>query len=425
MAENGLVSNSGFRRAQWRILLATMFCYLFYYTGRHTFGFAASGIEHEFSLTKTQIGWFGAVLLWCYAIGQAVNGNLADKFGGRRMMSLGALISCGLNWFVSFGSSFTRLLIPWGANGFAQSMGWAPGSRVLSNWWSHTERGKVYGLYTFAAGMSSILAFVTSIVVVRYGLDWRWIFRLPVLLLLVGGAVYYLAVRDRPKDLGFSEIPPDDDPATLPSPSTQEQENHTAETSIHRYRAALSNGRFLLACIVIGFQSVSRYGLIFWVPIHILGRDWKQSAGTAWISVALPVGMAAGALTSGYISDRLFNAKRSPVIALFLTLAAAASLSMYAIPRDHWLGIFILFLCGFFVYGPQSTLWALCPDLMGRQRAGTATGVMNTFAYAFAGCGEPLIGYVIETFNDNTALVFPMVAGCCLLGAILAIFIRR
>ena len=161
--------DEAFRRTQWRVLLATMFCYLFYYTGRHTFGFAIPGIQEELGLSKTQLGWISAALLWCYAIGQAINGNLADKFGGRRMMSLGALISCGLNWVVSFGSSFVHLLIPWGANGFAQSMGWAPGSRVLSNWWSHTERGKIYGLYTFAAGMSSILAFVTSIVVVTAG----------------------------------------------------------------------------------------------------------------------------------------------------------------------------------------------------------------------------------------------------------------
>ena len=33
----------------------------------------------------------------------------------------------------------------------------------------------------------------------------------------------------------------------------------------------------------------------------------------------------------------------------------------------------------------------VCPDLVGRKRAGTATGVMNFFAYLFAGLGEPLV----------------------------------
>ena len=41
---------TGFRRAQWRMLLAAMFCYLFFYTGRQTFGFAIPGIQAEFGV---------------------------------------------------------------------------------------------------------------------------------------------------------------------------------------------------------------------------------------------------------------------------------------------------------------------------------------------------------------------------------------
>src|ERR1700694_4170271 len=79
-----------FRRAQWRMLLAAMFCYLFFYTGRQTFGFAIPGIQAEFGVSKAALGWDSAALLWCYAIGQAINGNLGDKFGGRRVLSAGA-----------------------------------------------------------------------------------------------------------------------------------------------------------------------------------------------------------------------------------------------------------------------------------------------------------------------------------------------
>ena len=75
-------------------------------------------------------------MLWAYAIGQAINGNLADKFGGRRIMTLGAVLSCGANWVTSFASGFVGLILPWGINGYFQALGWAPGSRLISNWWS-------------------------------------------------------------------------------------------------------------------------------------------------------------------------------------------------------------------------------------------------------------------------------------------------
>ena len=407
-----------FRAAQWRILLATMFCYLFYYTGRQTFGFAIPGIQRDLGLSKTTLGWISAALLWAYAIGQSINGNLGDKFGGRRLMSLGAVLSCVLNWITSFGTNFMGLILPWAANGYAQSMGWAPGSRVLSNWWAHSERGKVYGAYVFAAGLSSVLAFTTSTLILELGLSWRWIFRLPVILLIIGGVSYYLVVRDRPADLGFGALSGDNEES-----ETLENPRASSETSWDRYRYVLSDFRFLAASVSIGFQNLARYGLLIWVPVHFLGEDWESSS-TKWVSIALPIGMALGAMASGWLSDYFFNSNRSRVIGLFMSLAACCSLTMFLLPRDHPLSIPMLFLTGFFAYGPQSAYWALCPDLLGQQRAGTGTGVMNTFAYTFAGFGEPLIGWMIESSND-TALVFALVAISCLIGALISLFIKR
>ena len=44
----------------------------------------------------------------------------------------------------------------------------------------------------------------TSTIILDLDLGWRWIFRLPVLLLLVGGLGYFVVVRDRPQELGFA-----------------------------------------------------------------------------------------------------------------------------------------------------------------------------------------------------------------------------
>ncbi|PLT97111.1 MFS transporter [Sinorhizobium medicae] len=418
-------TDSGFRRAQWRMLLAAMFCYLFFYTGRQTFGFAIPGIQAEFGVTKETLGWVSAVMLWCYAIGQAINGNLGDKFGGRRVMTAGAILSCAMNWATSFAGGVVSLGVLWGANGYFQALGWAPGSRLLSNWWGRHERGKVFGCYVFAAGLASVLSFVTSLIVVHHlQMDWRWIFRLPVLLLLIGGITFYLVARERPEDLGYAS--PHDD-------AVDEEAARVAddETSFERYKGVLKNWRLLVGGLAIGFQNAARYGLLVWVPVHFLGSNWaKASADTAiidpkWISVALPVGMALGAATNGWVSDRLFNSKRYLAIVLYMALAAITSLYMYTIPTaEVHKGLVVLFLCGFFVYGPQSSFWALCPDLVGHKRAGTAIGVMNFFAYFFAGLGEPLIGGFMDSHGD-TSLVFLIVAIASAISATVALFIRR
>lgn len=421
-----LTATTPFRVAQWRMLLAAMFCYLFFYTGRQTFGFAIPGIQAEFGLSKETLGWASSAMLWMYAIGQAINGNLADKFGGRRIMSLGAVLSCGANWVTSFAGGFLSLVLPWGVNGYFQALGWAPGSRLLSNWWGAAERGKVYGFYVFAAGCASVLSYVTSVVVIDVlHLEWRWIFRLPVLLMLAGGIVFYLVARERPQDMGFEPLA--DTGVANAADRGNEADHRDQETSRQRYLAVLKNPRLLVAAVSLGFQNAARYGLIVWVPVHFLGANWQKGDSfidPKWITVALPVGMAVGALSNGWVSDRLFGSKRYLAIMLYMVLGALTSLWMWSLPAHSAMGLLALFLCGFFVYGPASSFWALCPDLVGARRAGTATGIMNFSSYLFAGLAEPLIGRMLDT-TGNTSLIFIVVTTACACSALVALFVRR
>lgn len=411
-------SNSGFRKAQWQMLFAVMFCYLFYYTGRQNFGWAIQGIGLEFDITKQHIGWAGAAMLWAYGIGQFINGNMADKYGARRMMVIGGVLSVFMNWATSFATTYWMIVLFWALNGFSQSLGWAPGSRLINNWWGKKERGKAFGFYVFAAASSSILIFLLAIVMLDiYDLDWRWLFRLPVLLLLLGCAVFYYVVRDKPEDLGYK-------PLEEKISAANGKEEAQKESSRDRYKMVFKNKKFILACISIGFQNTARYGLLVWVPLYYLGTDIKSSPNL-WIALALPIGMALGTIFFGQLSDRVFKSNRSRPIAISMFLAGLVVLMAYLVPKDNTLGgLILMFLAGFLVYGPQSCYWPLSPDLLGVKRSGTGVGVMNTFAYGFAGAGEPFIGYMADaTGQDN--IVFVVTAVLCFLSAIVILFVRR
>ena len=199
------------------------------------------------------------------------------------------------------------------------------------------------------------------------------------------------------------------------------------ESSTQRYLAVLKNPRLLVAALSLGFQNAARYGLIVWVPVHFLGADWQKGQSfidPKWITIALPVGMAVGALSNGWVSDRLFGSKRYRAIMLYMVLGALTSLWMWSLPAHSSIGLLALFLCGFFVYGPASSFWALCPDLVGARRAGTATGIMNFSSYLFAGLAEPLIGRMLDT-TGNTSLIFIVVTTACVCSAVVALFVRR
>ena len=404
-----------FRRAQWRILLLVMFCYLFLYTGRQNFAFAAKGMQEELGLSATQLGLFNAVLLAAYGLGQVVNGNLSDMLSARHMVAVAAVLSFALNWGVGLSHSLLLAVVCWGANGYVQSAAWPALSRTLHHWWPQHERGKAMGFVLLAAGFSSSLTFLLCILVVG-SLDWRWVFRLPVGLLLLGGAVFFGWARNSPEDDGFPALPPE---------RTEGADAARGESSLARYGQVLRNGRFLLACGSIGCESIARWGLLQWVPLYVLGPTWRQDPTGLWLTMALPLGMAAGALSAGLVADRWFPERRGRLVLWMLTAGALACLLLpQALAMSKLAGMLVLGLAGFLVFGPQSTYWVLCPLLVGRERAGTATGLMDAAAYGSAALGQLLIGWTIDV-TQSAASAFVVIAAVCLLGAVAIIPVRR
>jgi len=395
---------SAFRRAQWRILLATSFCYLFYYTGRQNFGWAITGLRDDLGLSNAQLGWITGAGLVCYGAGQVVSGYLGDRLGGRRMVTLGALASCGLNWVTSFGRGFWSLALPWALNGYAQSMGFAPASRLIASWWGAGERGRAFGVFTFAAGFSSVVTFAGAIWILGR-LSWPWLFRLPVLLLPVGGLVFYALARDHPGELGF------------PTPAGPEPRD-SPQALREGFRMLVADRRFLVASLGFGFTNWARLGLLAWVPVHFLGPTWKTDPAGVWVTIALPVGMALGALTAGYAADRFAGGQHTRLIAGSLTLASAAALTLTAVPHEALgLGIVLLFLGGFCVFGPIASFTALAAERLDRRFVGTGVGVLNAVGYAVAALGDPIMGTVIDR-SGRTASVFVVTAVVCLAGAV-------
>jgi OPA family glycerol-3-phosphate transporter-like MFS transporter len=139
--------------------------------------------------------------------------------------------------------------------------------------------------------------------------------------------------------------------------------------------------------------------------------------------------MGLGAVAGGYFSDRWFLSRRAVVVALFLGISAACFLVMRANPvvagGDQRLGIALLFLTGFFVYGAQGPLWAICPDLVGREHSGTALGIMDALAYGGAAAQGPLLGYIVSRQDAGYSALFLTLAIVTAAGGVLALLSSR
>lgn len=392
---------------RWKMLLLTMFCYLFFYTGRHNFGWAAKQLAATLHISYEKVGWISFAMLIGYAAGQLINGNLADRLSPKHMIAAGGLLSVTANILISFSSSFTAVLVLWTLNGYFQSMAWAAGSRIISNWWRTENKGMAFGMYTMAAGTSSIITYLFSMMLMGEG--WRNIFRIPVLFLAGAIVIFFIFVRNKPADLGLEE---------------EEVYDGSKPGMKQSYKTVLSNKRFLIVCLSIGFQSMARYGLIFWIPLYFISKESAAAPSQIWISLLLPIGMAIGAISFGFISDKLFQADRIKSITLGMGACAVISLVLYLFHLQSPAVICVLvFLAGFTSYGPQANFWPLSPELLGHEYVGTGVGIMNMCAYLFAALGEPLMGRLID-ITGNKAVIFLAVALIALLSAVTIQFVN-
>lgn len=394
---------------KYKMLFITMFCYLFFYTGRHNFGWATKAMSEDLGISYSYIGWISFSMLIGYSIGQFINGNLADHFSPRLMIPIGAYLSIACNIGISFAYSAPVILVLWFFNGLFQSMAWAPGGKIITNWFESKEQNKAFGFYTMAAGLSSVVTFLISIVLTSFDMEWRMLFRVPVLFLFVSATIFLIFIKASPVEQNVQK---------LQSPKRTFSEFKSS------YVEVLGNVTFLRLCISFGLESMARYGLIFWVPVHFLGKNWKENPSFLWVTFLLPLGMAIGAISFGQMAERFFkNNFRSITFGMFVCAILSFSLYTFTSGNLFIIGI-LLILCGFFVYGPQANFWALCPQIMGKDKTGTAIGIMNMFGYLCAAMIEPILGGIIGHTQD-TSFLFIIIGVICLGASINTILIKK
>ncbi len=399
-----------FHRWKWRVLLAFAFFYLFLYLGRFNFWPVAPLVKEELSLTHFEIGLINALLLWGFGLGDLVHGRLAEAYGLRLWVLLGALLTVVFNWVVSFGTTTMSIAIPWGINGFVNAACWAPGISMISQWWPRRERGMAMGIVgTATGGAMLIMWWITGWVGIEFG--WRAAFRYPPLLILLMGLAFYFLSRDRPADVGLPEYLEEDEVSAKPEAVSEEQLR-----GFGPYRELLSNSRFHLASHVKGLENVVRYGLTTWVPIYYFEVGGLSIESTILLTVLLPVGYLVAPPVSGIISDRLLNSARRPMVIASCLISTGALIGIaFAPPSNVYLGAALLLIGGVSMgLSPMSTV---AIDMAGRRMAGTAAGLLDAHGYAYAGMQAIIFSLVLDMAGSPWPIVFLAMAGTRVLSA--------
>ncbi len=396
------------------VVTGTFLLSVLLYVDRVCISTAKGPITKELGLTDTQFGWVLSAFAIGYALFQTPSGMLADKIGGRKILTAIVVLWSVFTGLTALAWNYASLLVIRALFGAGEAGAFPGMARAVYSWIPVGERGLVKGINFSGSRLGAAFALPVLATAVE-SLGWKHTF----LALLAIGCVWSIAwwrwFRDEPAD----------------HPSITAAE--VAYIVAHRQAGAdtapagrLPIGQMLrstglwLMMIQYLFANFTTFFCLTWLYPHVK-TTYGLNAADAGLYAMIPLlGGAAGNVFSGWLVDRIYASGRPalsrklPAIAGFLLTAVGLVVSV----QQHSVGpvIFWLSLAVFGVDMILSPSWSFCIDIGGKH-AGQVSGTMN-----MAGnIGSAIIGPAFPAllaWSGSADVFFYLVAACSVVAAV-------
>ncbi len=394
-------------RWQMAIFAVTWLAYAAFYLTRKNYAIAQPGFMAEFGWSKSDVGVVITAYLSAYAVGQFSNGVLADRVGSRRMLAVGfgltILMSVALGW----AGTIAAFAFLYGANGYAQSTGWPAVTKAMAHWFPVSLRGRIMGWWgtNYPVGDAVATGFAAFVLA---GWGWRSVFWVPAVLSLLVAVLVLVVLRDRPTEVGLAPV----------AAETVEQSRRA--TKLGGSLVALRDRRVLTLGLAYFCLKFVRYTLIFWIGVYLVEQQGFDAAEAGYIQVSFPLAGVAGTILSGWMSDRLFDARRAPPAVLLLVGLIVALLLFETLPGDAVVLSGALAVIGVLLYGPDMLVAGTAAmDFGTPSAAATVAGFVNGMGSVGAALSGVVVAWVADAWGWAAVfhLLVVMVACCAVVMA--------
>jgi len=385
--------NALYKKYRWQVMIAITVGYGLAYPLRLALSAMKKDLIDGEIFSATELGSVGAALLYAYAFGKFFNGILADHANVKRFFTLGVLLSATINIIIVGTTTLWVWIVLWGLNGWFQGFGAPTGAVTLANWFSNKERGRLYGIWSTGHAIGEGLTFIVSATIVSF-FGWQAGFWGPgVFGIFVAVGIYYL-LQDKPQTLGLPLVAhwKNDDSSKQSDDADDLSSTKQAQMKIFKNPAIW----------VLGLSSammyVTRYAINSWGFLYLQedkGYTLVEAGGLLALNTFAGL---AGCVAYGFISDKLFNAKRPPVTFIFGLIEVIALIIIFFTPDGYHSIITVAFLIyGFTLSGLLAALGGLFAiDIAPRKAAGAVMGFIGIFSYLGAGLQDQISGVLIE-----------------------------
>ncbi len=372
---------------QWRrnILVSTWLAYAGLYFCRKAYYVCKATLGENLDLSATQLGDIGVAYLVAYTIGQFLSAGTGSRFGARRILLTGMAVSVACNVIFGFANNYWTLLCFMTVNGFAQATGWPAVVGTIGRWTWKKERGTLMGFWGTCYQIGGVAATAwAAFWLVRLGTQGAFLMASGVLVLC--WLVVYAWQRNGPEDVGLPPLEDEDDPEPL-----------DADAPALTWTRTMVVNMGLIGVFYFGVKFI-RYALWSWAP-YLLETDFGLAADEAgYLSTLFDLAGFVGVITCGLLSDRVFNARRTPPAFLMLVGMMAATALLHFVGGTSLVVFGVcLALIGFMLFGPDSIMTGAGAIEVGNPRAAVATaGIINGMGSIGAVVQDLVVGRMLD-----------------------------
>ncbi|HIF9292190.1 TPA: MFS transporter [Photobacterium damselae] len=406
----------------WRfhIMVSMYIGYAGFYFSRKTFNYAMPAMMADLGLDKADIGLIGTLFYITYGCSKFFSGIISDRSNPRYFMGLGLIATGIINIVFGLSSSLYMLAILWVLNAWFQGWGWPSCSKLLTTWYSRSERGFWWALWNTAHNVGgALIPLVVGYLTLHFG--WRYGFMLPGIIAIVIGLFICWRLRDKPVTLGLPSVG-----RWRKDHLEIAQENEglglSSRDILHKY--VIKNKYIWLLAFSYVLVYIVRTGINDWGNLY-LTEQFHYSLISANGAISLfEIGGFVGSLVAGWGSDKLFGGNRGPMnlifaIGIFLSVAA-----LWLMPfKSYVLQSACFFAIGFFIFGPQMLIGMAAAECSHKNSAGAATGFVGLFAYMGAALSGYPLAIVVEHYHW-TGFFTVLAAVSAVIGLLLLPFLK-
>jgi sugar phosphate permease len=389
---------------------------------RANIGVVVPYIKEQFQMTNTDIGSMMGLFFLAYAICQVPMGLLFEKFGLRVIFSLGIALTSLSTFAVGMANTVLHIKIARWLLGLSESPMILGSVATINRWFPAQERAIATGLMISAYKLAPALTPpLTAYIVLTYG--WQQVFFLFAIPGFALSALWFFLVRNNPHESKFCSQAERDYILSVPNADELRRRESSAKKTeslrwldklIRRKKIEpLTTNRAVLrswnvwGCAVGYFFLVGiTYTIMTWIPTYLVTVKKYTILKMGFISMAPWLGAIIGNMVGGFLSDKVFDKRRKPMMLWSSFATVGMMLCLLFAPNDtFYLGL-ILFFVGVMLNLGYSIFLVYPLGLTTKDKSPFTISIVNT-AGSLGGAFAPFItGVLLDNFTWSMVFVY-------------------